>query len=640
MREPLPQPEGDKYDRPNRPWTCGRSAEGDPCAFGPNPRGVCPALAECKPVEVAGQWKCDRPALRGGPCDQNGQEGPTDDGHCCRAFSCKPVRNLRSLRGILVRMACVFAVGALLMVLGGSTRNRLLAPGPLSSGHAGMLSGARWDNRCGACHSAADRTTASLLASLVSSEVGPAQSDKCMACHEKTISSEFSLAAHNLPAATLAGIAGNDHMEPQRELACAVCHQEHHGPSHAIAAMDNRRCQSCHTQKFDSFASDHPDLGMYPYARRTPIAFSHTTHAGKYFAEKNRTFTCQQCHVEDVTTGVQLTVSYANGCAECHDSDIEMATSGGVALFALPSLDVDALNNSGHAVDAWPEEATGDFDGQLPAITRLLLSADPEAREAMRLLGPEFDFFDIDTDDPAHLQASANLARALQHLLDRLYVDPSAKVKSTGAELLAGLSSETVNSAVAAWFASSQVPSTSQQSTEPGQWFVDHASLSVRYQPTGHADPILKAWIDAVVSLPDVPLRDALLLEFTGAKAMGRCTSCHSIERASTSSLTGINQATGGLMVNWEPHDRRLEPRGFTNFSHAPHLLQVELRDCTACHTVNPTADTTSNYTGYNPKAFVSDFQPVSKATCVSCHVKTAVGDSCTQCHNYHVKMP
>lgn len=646
MREPLPQANSGNYDRPHRPWTCGRDADGDPCAFGPNSGGVCPALAECKPVEVGGQWRCDRPEVRGGPCDSNGEQGPTDDGQCCRAFSCQPVRNLRSLRGILVRMGCVFALGVLLMVLGSGFRNKILAPGPLSSSHAGMLSGASWENRCTACHAAGDQSTVALLTSLVSSNVGTTQSSKCMNCHEKTIDTQLALAAHNLPGDVLAGLSGQMNSQIPNELACAVCHQEHHGASHSLAAMDNNKCQSCHTQKFESFATNHPDLGIYPYVRRTPIAFSHTTHAGKYFVEKNRSFTCQQCHTEDVATGVQLTVDYANACGECHDADIQTATTGGVELFALPSLDIEALDieafdsntldveargDAGHAIANWPEGATGDFDGKLPAVAKLLLAEDPQAREAMNMLGADFDFFDIDPDDADHLTAAAQLAKSIRELLQRLASPPAAEPES---KLLAGFREDIAQRAVAAWFAGDTPHSGEQTTPRPGDWFVESGNYSLRYQPTGHADPVLKAWIDAVVAIPEASLRDALLAEFTGPNAPGRCTSCHSVEQQTALA----NGPSSGLGVNWRPHDRRWDPRGFTRFSHAPHLLQKELRDCSACHTINPTANTSGNYAGHNPMAFVSDFQPLSKAACVNCHAKTAVGDSCTQCHNYHVQ--
>lgn len=36
--------------------------------------------------------------------------------------------------------------------------------------------------------------------------------------------------------------------------------------------------------------------------------------------------------------------------------------------------------------------------------------------------------------------------------------------------------------------------------------------------------------------------------------------------------------------------------------------------------------------------AFVSNFEPITKADCVRCHVPEKAGDSCLTCHNYHIQ--
>jgi hypothetical protein len=286
----------------------------------------------------------------------------------------------------------------------------------------------------------------------------------------------------------------------------------------------------------------------------------------------------------------------------------------------MPSLDVETLADAGHRLDHWPDRATGDFDGQPPAMMKLLLAGDEKARAAMQLLGADFDFFDIDPDDGAHLLAAADLATATEKLLAALASDKASQPATRG------LTSSLVNAARQAW---STEGSEKRTSPQPGTWFVDDVSLSIRYQPTGHADPVLKAWYDAVVTEAAPWLREALVAEFTGPSAPGRCTTCHSIDST---------PEEGGLVINWHAHERNQQPRSFTRFSHAPHLLPMELRDCAACHAINHTANTANNYGSHNPAAFVSDFHPVSKATCAACHNKSAVGESCTQCHNYHVE--
>ena len=682
MRDPLPQPNHQPYDRPHATHVCGRNAEGDPCAFGPNAKGACPRLAECSPIEIDGQWQCDRPATRGGPCNQPspGEEsavtkpreaGPTNEGICCRTFHCKPVRNLRSLRGLVVRTMFLMVLGGVLMMLGGSWQTKLLSPGPLTTQHAQLLRGDGWENRCAQCHAAA-------VQPFTRSTVGPTQSSKCMACHEPTISPDFALNPHNLSSEQMRQLQnvsfesdrdfGSDRTDSSANLlasnakqaiACSVCHQEHHGPNHPIAAIDNFRCQSCHASQVESFSTDHPRLGNWPYERRTPIAFSHTTHAGKHFVEKNLEFACSRCHAEDATRGRQVTLSYEQSCAECHDQDIATSTAGGVALLAIPTIDIELLTetfgNTQLDLDAWPERAKGDFDGKLPPIMKLLLaSSSPRSNQAIKQLGADFEFYDIDPDDPAHLQAAADLASGIRQLLTQLSTDPTTLLSKTqkglheqghpsASKLLAGLSPSLIQQAATQWqqaatqwqqaVAPWKKPATSQElplTSIAGTWSIENRNLSIRYQPTGHADPVLTAWINAAAALRDIPLRDALLAELAGPNSPGRCASCHSVDQ----------QSDGTVRVHWQPSDRRESPRRFTHFSHTPHLLQAELRNCTTCHQMDSQAPTSANYTGRNPTTFVRDFQPIPKATCASCHTKNIAGDNCTQCHHYHVQSP
>lgn len=615
MREDLPEFDAAAYDRPNQPWVCGRSAEGDPCAFGPGKRGVCPALAECKPVQLDGQWKCERSELRGGPCES----GPTADGKCCRTQRCRPVRNLRSLRGVVVRSVAVMALGVVLMMLGSSYRNTWLAPGPLAANHAQVLSGASWDNRCESCHAAAERPVGTWLAAVAGGTLGPTQSSKCMVCHEKTIEPSLSLAAHNLPSSGLAALHPAGTPDVGREPACSVCHQEHHGANHNLAAMDDARCQTCHAQQFRSFASDHPDFTMWPYRRRTRIAFNHATHSGKYFAEKGQEFTCQQCHVEDASRNVQLTLGYDHACAGCHDDGIVSTTAAGVAALAMPMLDTDTLAEAGHPMAGWPTRATGDFDGQLPPVMKLLLASDAEASRGMATLGYDFDFFDVDPDDPEQLDAAAQVAGGIVRLLEQL-----SAAERVDSPLLAGLTPEMLRATVAMW---SRSAAAGEQTA--GGWTLDSAGMALRYRPRGHADTVLTQWLESVVAVDDAELREALLAEFAGPGGAGQCTTCHSIEEARGDS--------GALRIQWRAYDARQAPRSFTKFSHGPHLLPLELRDCTACHTMDTTASTAGGYVGHNAAAFASEFKPIGKGTCATCHNKAAVGDSCTDCHNYHV---
>jgi hypothetical protein len=154
-------------------------------------------------------------------------------------------------------------------------------------------------------------------------------------------------------------------------------------------------------------------------------------------------------------------------------------------------------------------------------------------------------------------------------------------------------------------------------------------SFSIRYRPSAHADPVLATWLNVLAETPDLqsrPVAAAMFKELTKPTASGLCISCHSVERTQT-----------GLTFNWRAYDRTKDLRGFTKFSHKPHLLLSNLSDCTHCHAIDPAAATAS-YRGYDATPFASDFLPLSKRQCIECHTAKAAGNACQQCHNYHVE--
>jgi hypothetical protein len=116
--------------------------------------------------------------------------------------------------------------------------------------------------------------------------------------------------------------------------------------------------------------------------------------------------------------------------------------------------------------------------------------------------------------------------------------------------------------------------------------------------------------------------------ELSKANSPGLCASCHSVERNTQNRLT----------INWRAYDRTAELRGFTKFSHGPHLLLPQLADCTHCHAIDGKASSTTAYADLDPERFVGDFAPISKRQCAECHTAKAAGNACQQCHNYHVE--
>jgi hypothetical protein len=323
-------------------------------------------------------------------------------------------------------------------------------------------------------------------------------------------------------------------------------------------------------------------------------------------------------------------------------------------MLTLPTLDVDALRTAGHDVRGWPQRATGDFDGRLPPMMKLLLSAEPAAAQAMHSLGEDFEFLDVDPDDPRHLAACAALAAAIQQLFDELATSGTSAVRarlagaigrdvsdSEAKALVAGLSVDTLDGA-AAWLqlaASAPRPLPREFGTahQPsayapaGTWDRDDDSLTIRYRPAAHADPVLTSWLEILAATPDLarrPLALAAFKELSSPTAAGLCVTCHSVEQTDSESLS----------INWRAYDPASEPRGFTKFSHGPHLLLPDLNDCTACHAIDNRATTATTHAGWDPRRFASEFSPIAKSTCAGCHTTAAAGDRCQSCHNYHVE--
>lgn len=628
------------YDRPNQRWVCGAASETCACPFGPSPQGKCPELAECQPIKQDDRWECNRPATRGGPCDQT-DGGPTPDGQCCRVTKCTPHLSHRARRGRLVLGLVLLIGGVLAITYGGPWRTEVLAPGPLTQSHAQLLALGDWDNRCAACHVEGDRPLLVLAAgSLVGArDTQHSQSQLCMECHKKQISADHAVLAHGVPADRL-----GDSDAPT--VACAACHQEHHGVLHDLTAISNQRCQACHKQRYGSFA-EHPEFASWPHGRRTRIVFDHVSHSGKHFVNAQQDFNCAACHVEGPQVQGMQTLGYEATCAACHDASITASTGDGVPLLALPMLDTAALAEQGFSVDTWPDAATGDFDGHLPAGMKLLLADSPALGRLLDRYGAAFSFYDIDPDSEQDAQDTQQLVADLRALLEQLQTEGQSAVVTrlerlarrtlTPDErraLVAGLPVDLVQQAVADWFGAAAGEQHSTPADEVarhpgGGWFKNDVTVSLAYAPAGHADPLLKSWIELIASLgpQHQTLRESALAELATPTSPGQCLSCHSVER----------DAHDALLVNWTAYDRGDQPRGFTKFAHGPHLTVSQLADCQACHQMDATADVSAAYASDDPHAFVSHFSPITKAMCADCHQPHAAGDSCIQCHNYHV---
>ncbi len=743
-------------------------------------------------------------------------------------------RSLRSKRGIFTLAVTAFIVGATMILLNSPYRNEFLAPGPLSSTHAQILAGHGAD-RCAACHGAGHQSLATWFADTLSGgrQVGACQSDLCMTCHQNSINGDYAMVAHNVDPARLAettarlsekqgnpfqlvstalkSVPGVSAPVSGNEIACSACHREHHG-GESLSALTDAQCQTCHGSKIHSFETDHPEFELWPVSRRSQIAFDHTSHGLKHFPGANTTFACAQCHIDDDVRDTKLLAPFEQSCAACHEKQILESSDRSLALFALPMLDLDAVNAAGACVGQWPELATGDFDGEIPGVMRMLLAADDQAVPMLAKFGNDFSFGDVDPDDSQMVSDACELVWSIKRLLNDLAKNGNLAIRrrletvlgrsltqDELAELMAGLNANVFEDAAARWipelgsemlavdagllkprtraladladrdvsfkFAPAQdvaddrvlavnplkgrvtpgsvQPSSSNRPVTPaGQpvqpgfetsgssqntalngdgrlnpadeaavqgnrivnrfsdegeanfltknplktlmgggingpdqmpqinsgpstvvtqpdsnhpestpahvpatvpkfnpdefsivassgWVRNDLTLQVGYRPSGHADRMISRWTTLVTGLEHADSRfetASLFEQLTNPLGIGNCRSCHTVD-----------QSGDAFEVNWTGKKPDRAFREFTKFSHGPHLVQPHLRDCSHCHTLNAKATSADTFVGFDSTIAVTNFHPVVKANCATCHQEGQTDNSCTHCHNYHV---
>jgi hypothetical protein len=378
--------------------------------------------------------------------------------------------SVRRRRGLICLCVLAVTIGSLLILFQSPLRNELLAPGPLTSHHAQILAGMGGD-RCAACHTAGKESWLSWTGLAKSAQVDcpTTQSDLCLKCHQQTIPVQLAVNPHSLDVAQLAQLTEKHRskfrlagmqfpsQESQRELACAACHHEHHGAEIDLTAMTDQQCQTCHTQRHQSFERDHPDFALVGMQLPSTLNFDHTTHVKKYFPEGQQEFSCAQCHVGDSQKNVMTLASFETMCASCHSQTIRTSGQQGLVLLELPMLDLERLRVAGVEVGAWPREAQGDFAGRLHPLTWALLYRNESLRESLRAFPADFDFSEIDNEDQKQLEKLGVLVLGIKQLIVELGTQDLSGVMG-----LATSNSQPVGSAsgelqffrdaVAAWF--------------------------------------------------------------------------------------------------------------------------------------------------------------------------------------------
>jgi hypothetical protein len=161
-----------------------------------------------------------------------------------------------------------------------------------------------------------------------------------------------------------------------------------------------------------------------------------------------------------------------------------------------------------------------------------------------------------------------------------------------------------------------------------GGWYrQDH---TIFYRPTGHKDKFIYSWLfltgpqagkDAAAPVA------AVFNSFTGKDAPGSCTKCHSVDEVRGK----------GRIVNFGPLTAASKAGRFTRFIHEPHLTIKDDRGCLTCHTLAKDRTYLKSYEQGEPKTFISNFDPVKRDVCQSCHNSSKARQDCQNCHSYHV---
>ncbi|MFT7577537.1 MAG: hypothetical protein ACI9XZ_003938, partial [Alphaproteobacteria bacterium] len=381
-------------------WVCGHMSPGQPCVAGPGGRGQCSAAYTCSPVQLGDVWTCDRATANGGAC----KEGPAADGSCCNPRpACIPIRSARAQHDTVAAWVGLAVLGAVVMVISFAGDTKFLMPGPLSTSHSSV-------GDCAGCHANVGTGQFGWLHSFIKATNPAKDSATCLTCHKI---GDGAMQPHGLSAEELQATIGEpptqkisidtsamdrlrDYLLPvkkisKKEVFCATCHKEHRNNKVDIKSMPDNRCQTCHAVQFTQFDKDHPEFKAYPFARRTRIKFSHSSHIDTHFPEwkkKNAARngspdTCAGCHT---TAGDQQHMSvkpFRQTCAACHVDQIvgKERASGpqGVALLALPGIDLRTIKENGQTVGEWPSES----EAELTPLMKLLLGGSAPRRKLL-----------------------------------------------------------------------------------------------------------------------------------------------------------------------------------------------------------------------------------------------------------------
>lgn len=206
-----------------------------------------------------------------------------------------------------------------------------------------------------------------------------------------------------------------------------------------------------------------------------------------------------------------------------------------------------------------------------------------------------------------------------------------------------------------------------------GGWMIDRQRMAIVYVPKGHGDQWLARWLEidqCDEELATEPGTKSKVQRLRDTSLALQCRQCHLTHRDDFAFLTPAVRSEGLFYVNaemrstntargdsssslnlpWQALSRSPKMRQITHFDHTPHLSLPSLRDCQSCHELRAFDEKekphftrvvvgveNSKESIVGGRKVVHEFKPLQRAQCATCHTATAAGNSCTECHNYHV---
>lgn len=372
------------------------------------------------------------------------------------------------------------------------------------------------------------------------------------------------------------------------------------------------------------------------------------------------------------------TVSFEIACADCHAAGLKQQASQRLDLFALPTL----TSGSATQLGPWPAVATGFFDGEIGPLTQWLINDSSSVERALASLPGAASITQVDPTRGDQVRAAVIVADSIRRAMDQFSVQggnvvvarDQGRAATAMRQLLRTVPPQLVADARRLWFDAGATPASPPQplaqkrfpiSARPflddgryaqspaiasaaaddlledellmdaggevgaptrdadrfdseavlpdGGWYRDDLRLAISYRVSGHADPVLKAAVELASGLPvSDPVRQGLI----ASSAVSSCVRCH----------VGAMQSSGSV---WQTPVGRTQSKALTKFSHKPHFNLPQLSDCTYCHKTDADVASINRIVNHG-------FLSIGKSACVSCHMKGAAGDNCTQCHHYH----